>query len=62
MTGTAYFLFASMIPTMSAMKYWLVVSTTLTLSYIVVVVVALIENGKEFSSSSSMDYYSFWIH
>ncbi|KAF7806010.1 proline transporter 2-like [Senna tora] len=45
-TGAAYFIFAFFIPTMSAMKNWLVASALLTFSYILVTLIVMVKDGK----------------
>lgn len=45
-TGAAYFLFAFFIPTMSAMKNWLGACAVLTFTYIVVVYIVVVKDGK----------------
>ncbi|GMY14988.1 proline transporter 2-like isoform X1 [Fagus crenata] len=52
-TGAAYFLFAFFIPTMSAMRSWLGISTILTFTYIVILLVVLVHDGK---SNRNIDY------
>ncbi|KAF7848978.1 hypothetical protein BT93_L1377 [Corymbia citriodora subsp. variegata] len=46
MTGAAYFAFAYLIPTMSAMRSWLVVSAVLTFTYIGLLLTVVIKDGK----------------
>ncbi|KAF8018196.1 hypothetical protein BT93_H3177 [Corymbia citriodora subsp. variegata] len=46
MTGAAYFTFAYLIPTMSAIRSWLVVSTVLTFTYIGLLLMVIIKDGK----------------
>jgi hypothetical protein len=50
-TGAAYFLFAFFIPTMSAMRSWLGISTILTFTYIVILLVVLVHDGTHPLSS-----------
>ncbi|XP_020977588.1 proline transporter 1 isoform X2 [Arachis ipaensis] len=45
-TGAAYFVFAFFIPTISAMRNWLGASAILTLSYIVLLLIVLVKDGK----------------
>ena len=45
-TGAAYFLFAFLIPTMSAMRRWLGISTILTFTYIIILLVVLVKDGR----------------
>ncbi|KAL3748092.1 hypothetical protein ACJRO7_009335 [Eucalyptus globulus] len=45
-TGAAYFMFAFLIPTMSAMRSWLAVSAVLTFSYIGLLLMVVIKDGK----------------
>ena len=45
-TGAAYFLFAFLIPTMSAMRRWLGISTILTFTYIIILLVELVKDGR----------------
>lgn len=45
-TGVIYFLFAFLVPTMSAMKNWLAISTILTITYIVALLAIVIKDGK----------------
>ncbi|KAK9995605.1 hypothetical protein SO802_020291 [Lithocarpus litseifolius] len=52
-TGAAYFLFAFLIPTMSAMRRWLGISTILTFTYIIILLVVLVKDGK---SNKNKDY------
>ncbi|KAF6149518.1 hypothetical protein GIB67_003666 [Kingdonia uniflora] len=44
-SGVAYFIFAFLVPTMSAMKSWLGISAVLTLTYIIILVVILVKDG-----------------
>ncbi|XP_030531301.2 proline transporter 1-like [Rhodamnia argentea] len=46
MTGAAYLAFACLIPTMSAMRSWLGVSTVLTFTYIGLLLMVVIKDGK----------------
>ncbi|KAJ8772915.1 hypothetical protein K2173_028092 [Erythroxylum novogranatense] len=50
--GLAYFLFAFLIPTMSAMRTWLVVSAIVTFSYIILLMVMAVEDGLSNKSRS----------
>ncbi|XP_059441420.1 proline transporter 1-like [Corylus avellana] len=52
-TGAAYFIFALVIPTLSAMRSWLGVSTILTFTYITILMLVLVHDGK---SNKSRDY------
>ncbi|KAE8124369.1 hypothetical protein FH972_019263 [Carpinus fangiana] len=52
-TGAAYFIFALVIPTLSAMRSWLGVSTILTFTYIAILLLELVHDGKY---SKSIDY------
>ncbi|KAK9278313.1 hypothetical protein L1049_027878 [Liquidambar formosana] len=52
-TGVTYFIFASLVPTMSAMRSWLVTSFILTFSYIIILLVVLVKDGK---SNKNRDY------
>ncbi|XP_006439968.2 probable proline transporter 2 isoform X1 [Citrus sinensis] len=44
--GVAFFTFACFIPTMSAMRWWLVVSFFVTFTYIFILLFVLVNNGK----------------
>ncbi|KAK9198148.1 hypothetical protein WN944_013331 [Citrus x changshan-huyou] len=44
--GVAFFTFAFFIPTMSAMRWWLVVSFFVTFTYIFILLFVLVNNGK----------------
>lgn len=52
-TGATYFIFASLVPTMSAMRRWLGASAVLTFSYIVILLVLLVKDGR---SNTNRDY------
>ncbi|KAK6924752.1 Amino acid transporter, transmembrane domain [Dillenia turbinata] len=52
-TGATYFLFAFFVPTLSAMRNWLIISAVVTFGYIIVLVVVLVKDGK---SNTSRDY------
>ncbi|KAL9228389.1 hypothetical protein vseg_003978 [Gypsophila vaccaria] len=52
-TGVAYFIFALIVPNMSAMRLWLGASAVLTFSYTGVLLVAVIIDGK---SNNNRDY------
>ncbi|KAF7135669.1 hypothetical protein RHSIM_Rhsim08G0180100 [Rhododendron simsii] len=45
-TGATYFMFAFLVPTMSAMRRWLGISTILTFTYILILLVVLVKDGK----------------
>ncbi|XP_010927548.1 proline transporter 1 [Elaeis guineensis] len=45
-TGVVYFVFAYLVPTMSAMRNWLATSAILTIAYDVVLIVILIKDGR----------------
>ncbi|XP_038971983.1 proline transporter 1-like [Phoenix dactylifera] len=45
-TGVAYFVFAYLVPTMSAMRNWLATSAALTITYNVVLIVILVKDGR----------------
>ncbi|OIW18314.1 hypothetical protein TanjilG_31454 [Lupinus angustifolius] len=45
-TGAVYFLFSFSIPTISAMRNWLGASALLTISYIIMVLIVLVKDGK----------------
>ncbi|ERN10521.1 hypothetical protein AMTRI_Chr06g175900 [Amborella trichopoda] len=51
-TGAIYFLFALMIPNMSAMRHWLGVSSVLTITYVVIVMAICVKDGKSSVSKS----------
>lgn len=51
MTGAAYFVFACLIPTMSAMRSWLGVSTVLAFTYIGLLLMVVIKDGSNVSLS-----------
>ncbi|XP_019463600.1 PREDICTED: proline transporter 2-like isoform X1 [Lupinus angustifolius] len=53
-TGALYFLFSFFIPTISAMRNWLGASAVLTLSYIIMVLIVLVKDGK---SNSNKDFH-----
>ncbi|KAM7475462.1 hypothetical protein LguiB_022705 [Lonicera macranthoides] len=53
MTGAAYFVFSLLVPTMSAMRRWLLTSTLLTFTYIIILLVVLFKDGK---SNRNKDY------
>lgn len=46
-TGAAYFIFAFFIPTVSAMRSWLGVSTVLTFTYIGILLLVLVHDGTD---------------
>ncbi|KAK3003664.1 LOW QUALITY PROTEIN: hypothetical protein RJ639_018265 [Escallonia herrerae] len=52
-TGAAFFLYSFAVPTMSAMRRWLGISTILTFTYIVILLVVLVKDGK---SNDNRDY------
>ncbi|KAA8540743.1 hypothetical protein F0562_024338 [Nyssa sinensis] len=52
-TGATCFIFSFLVPTISAMGRWLGVSSVLTLTYIVILVVVLVNDGK---SNKNRDY------
>ncbi|KAL5748224.1 hypothetical protein ACOSQ2_025521 [Xanthoceras sorbifolium] len=52
-TGVAFFMFAFSVPTMSAMRMWLVVSFIFTFTYILILLVVLVKDGK---SNKHRDY------
>ncbi|MED6167540.1 hypothetical protein PIB30_003920 [Stylosanthes scabra] len=54
-TGAAYFVFAFFIPTISAMRNWLGASAILTLSYIVLLLIVLVKDGKSSNSEKNYD-------
>lgn len=53
MTGTAYFIFANLVPTMSAMRNWLATSAILTIIYDVILFGILVKDG---SGNKNTDY------
>ncbi|KAH7664254.1 Amino acid transporters domain-containing protein [Dioscorea alata] len=53
-TGFVYFLFAYLVPTMSAMRNWLALSVILTITYEVTLLAILIKDGKR--SEREKDY------
>ncbi|KAJ1391915.1 Amino acid transporter, transmembrane domain [Sesbania bispinosa] len=53
MTGAAYFMFSFFIPTISAMKNWLGASAVVTITYIVLLLIVLVKDGK---SNSNKDF------
>ncbi|CAK9137523.1 unnamed protein product [Ilex paraguariensis] len=52
-TGATYFIFAFLVPTMSAMTKWLGASTILTFAYVAILLVLLVRDGK---SNKNRDY------
>ncbi|KAK3037498.1 hypothetical protein RJ639_030306, partial [Escallonia herrerae] len=52
-TGAAFFLYSFAVPTMSAMRRWLGISTILTFTYIVILLAVLVKDGK---SNENRDY------
>nr|XP_043608155.1 proline transporter 1-like [Erigeron canadensis] len=44
-TGAAYFIFSILVPTISSMRKWLIISTILTFTYIVVLLAVVIKDG-----------------
>lgn len=54
-TGVAYFVFANIVPTMSAMRNWLATSAFLTTTYNVVLIVILVKDGTHFFPSLLVD-------
>ncbi|KAJ1413235.1 Amino acid transporter, transmembrane domain [Sesbania bispinosa] len=52
-TGAAYFMFSFFIPTISAMKNWLGASAVVTITYIVLLLIVLVKDGK---SNSNKDF------
>ncbi|XP_020260290.1 proline transporter 2-like [Asparagus officinalis] len=44
-TGFAYFIFANLVPTMSAMRNWLATSATLTIIYDIILLAILVKDG-----------------
>ncbi|KAL4566637.1 hypothetical protein LXL04_030757 [Taraxacum kok-saghyz] len=53
-TGGAYFLFSILVPTISSMGKWLIISTVLTFTYIIVLVAVVIKDGLK--SNRVIDY------
>ncbi|KAL8256445.1 hypothetical protein R6Q59_031512 [Mikania micrantha] len=53
-TGAAYFIFSVLVPTISSMGKWLIISTVLTFTYIVVLLAVVIKDG--FSSNRDKEY------
>ncbi|XP_059638901.1 proline transporter 2-like [Cornus florida] len=51
-TGVTYFMFSFLVPTISAMRRWLGATTVLTFSYIVILLVALVKDGRYIDLSS----------
>ncbi|PWA72633.1 amino acid transporter, transmembrane domain-containing protein [Artemisia annua] len=45
-TGAAYFVFAFLVPTVSSMRRWLGISVVLTFTYIVILLVIVVRDGK----------------
>ncbi|GJR71065.1 proline transporter 2-like protein [Tanacetum coccineum] len=45
-TGAAYFVFASLVPTVSSMRRWLGISVVLTFTYIVILLVIVFRDGR----------------
>ncbi|KVH98994.1 proline transporter 1-like [Cynara cardunculus var. scolymus] len=53
-TGVAYFVFSILVPTISSMGKWLIVSSVLTFSYIAILLVVVIKDGSK--SNRVIDY------
>lgn len=63
-TGAAYFMFAFVIPTLSAMRSWLGVSTILTFTYIAILLLVLVHDGTDilcFQPLSCTSYAHIYI-
>ncbi|KAJ4712458.1 proline transporter 2-like [Melia azedarach] len=52
-TGVTFFIFACLTPTISAMRRWLIVSSIVTITYILILLVILVKDGK---SNKHTDY------
>ncbi|PIA51550.1 hypothetical protein AQUCO_01100420v1 [Aquilegia coerulea] len=52
-TGVVFFIFAFMVPTISAMKNWIGISVVLTIAYIFLLLLILVKDGK---SNKNRDY------
>ncbi|KAJ8771248.1 hypothetical protein K2173_026425 [Erythroxylum novogranatense] len=50
--GVAYFLFAFLIPTMSAMRTWLMVSAVITSAYVILLIVMVVDDGRSNKNGS----------
>ncbi|MCL7036475.1 hypothetical protein MKW94_001950 [Papaver nudicaule] len=55
-TGAVYFLFAFMVPTISAMRRWLGISFIFTFTYIGILVVILVKDGKANDSRNDRNF------
>ncbi|KAI3992508.1 hypothetical protein MKX01_022599 [Papaver californicum] len=55
-TGAVYFVFAFMVPTISAMRRWLGISFILTFTYIGILLVVLAKDGKANDSRNNRNY------
>lgn len=55
-TGVVYFVFAYLVPTMSAMRNWLSTSAVLTIIYYAALTAILIKDGTQFLSLSTGHY------
>ncbi|GJR71064.1 amino acid transporter, transmembrane [Tanacetum coccineum] len=53
-TGAAYFIFSILVPTISSMGKWLIISTVLTFTYIVILLALVIKDGLK--SNRVIDY------
>ncbi|KAF6149520.1 hypothetical protein GIB67_003668 [Kingdonia uniflora] len=53
MTGAVYFIFAFLVPTLSAMRSWLGISAIFTFSFIVILVIIMVKDGL---SDAERDY------
>ncbi|KAJ8771249.1 hypothetical protein K2173_026426 [Erythroxylum novogranatense] len=51
-TGLAFFLFAFFIPTMSAMRAWLMVSAVITSVYVILLIIMVVNDGRSDKSGS----------
>ena len=60
MTGAAYFVFSLLVPTMSAMRRWLLTSTLLTFTYIIILLVVLFKDGTWYAYFA-LDALAFWF-
>ncbi|KAJ8772914.1 hypothetical protein K2173_028091 [Erythroxylum novogranatense] len=55
-TGLAFFLFAFFIPTMSAMRAWLMVSAVITSVYVILLIIMVVNDGRKLAK-----YFSFTL-
>lgn len=45
-SGLAFFIFANLVPTMSAIRRWLAVSFIITFTYVLILLVILVRDGR----------------